>query len=135
MAVATKLKAVSYVYIDVNSNYGTGDPLLLADIDAVNGQIYNLFCTLLGEADYEPLLGAELDYYLFDPNSATTATEISMMLYNALSMWLSSRIYVSPGGLTVTRDTVNHLVVVGLSYSYILLGVTVNATYAIPTVA
>jgi phage baseplate assembly protein W len=135
MAVASKLKPISYTYIDVNSSYGQGAALLVADIDAVNGQIFNILRTLLGECDYEPLLGAKLDNYLFDPNTRVTAEEVSMLLHDAITRWLSSRIRLSPNGFAVRRDVDNRLLLVSLSYTYINLGVSVSATFAVSTPA
>jgi hypothetical protein len=130
---AQNQQRVNIVYLDVNTTYGnTTRAILVANINAINNQLFNLFSSMIGEVDYEPTLGAGPDRSLFDPNDPQSVKKLQMHLYNPVNQWLSTRILVSPNSFIVTQDTLNQRVFITVKYQYLLTGVTVTTTMALP---
>lgn len=125
------------IYLDVNSSYGSSSmDLLVSNIAAINNQLFNLFSTSIGSADYEPLLGSLIDNFLFEQNTLSpTWQAMKANLWTAVHQWMSSRIYVDQNSFVLKADQKNRIVYVSLTYTYLQLGVTVNATIAVPVAA
>lgn len=132
MAVAPGLNKITYVYIDVNTNFGVVPGILVADIDAINNQFYNILSCMIGECDYEPTLGALLDLYLFEQNTESTAATIQSLLYTAINKWLGSRIYVTPQNIAFTVNSADRYVSVAINYTYLLSNTSVQVTMNLP---
>lgn len=131
--IAQSQLPVNIVYLDVNTVFGQSEyGILVANINAINNQLLNLFSSMLGEVDYEPTFGASLDNYVFDPNDTQTWAELRTDFWNAINVWMASRIYVNPNSFIFKPDMPNRIVYVSLSYTYLQLGVTVTATLAVP---
>jgi phage baseplate assembly protein W len=128
MAVASKLTNVSYVYVDINSDPQSVNEILVSDIDAINTQIYNLFSTTVGEADFEPQLGSRMDNYLFDQNSTGTRDELAFVLYVAFSKWMSDRIEIGRDSVIVKQDPQKRRVNLTVEYAYKRLNVRIKAS-------
>ena len=76
---------------DLNPTYLIGykaKEVVLDGVDSLNNQILNLLNTDVGERIFEPEFGSYLQYYLFEPMNETTAFNIKMWVYKALSRWL-----------------------------------------------
>jgi phage baseplate assembly protein W len=132
-SVAQGQGRIKIIYLDVNTAYGSNNmSILVANVNAINNQLFNLFMTMVGSADYEPTLGANLANYLFDPNAQNTWTALQLVLYNAVNQWMSSRIQVNTNSFIVQPDTINRIVYMTVSYSYLLLGISITTTMAIP---
>lgn len=134
MAVAPGLNKITFTYIDVNTNYAAQSDILVANINAINNQIYNVLSCLMGEVDYEPELGALLDYYLFEQNSMSTDVQIQMLLYFALNTWLSGRIFVSPQNVTFAVDMAAQTLTVTIIYTYLLTDTGIRLVLVLPIV-
>lgn len=131
--IAQNQLPVNIVYLDVNTAFGQSDfGILVSNINAINNQLLNLFSSLIGEVDYEPTFGTRLDNYVFDPNDSNTWGELKIDFWNAINVWMNSRIYVNPDSFIFKPDLPNRIVYVSLTYSYRQLGVTVTATLAVP---
>jgi phage baseplate assembly protein W len=135
MAVVAQNQAPStIIYLDVNSTFGeSGLQILVTNLEAINNQLFNLFSTRIGSADYEPELGSLLDNFLFEQNTQSpTWDTMRMNLYNAVNRWMSDRISVNPNSFRIVPDLPNQVVYVTVSYVYLQLGIQVNATVALP---
>jgi phage baseplate assembly protein W len=83
------------IYIDINFHFdGVDDQFLIADLEAINGQFYNLFTTYRGEADGEPTFGCLLLDILYEPIDAITASDARMDIYQAVDEWMKSRVTI-----------------------------------------
>lgn len=130
--VAPRLSPVSFIYLDVNSDPQSVNEILVSDIDAINTQIYNLFVTTVGEADFEPTLGSAMDNYLFDPNAQSIWDNMQFVLYRAFNTWMRERIKITPNDVVVRPNTEGRTVRLQVTYEYLQLGVRVQATMARP---
>lgn len=125
MATASRLTQPKFTYLDVNGLPQSVNDVLVSDIDAINMQMYMLFLTYIGEADYEPTLGSGMDNYLFDPNYKGTHDLLQTVLYNAVARWMSDRIVVRLGDVVIL-DVQDSKVRITVTYTYKRLNVQVR---------
>ena len=124
--VASPLTPSQFRYLDVNTNYGeTSSKLLVAEIEAVNNQIFNLFNTFVGEADYEPEFGSTIPSRLFDLLPGTKDL-LENDLYNAVTRWLGQRIKINPGDIRAMQNYDRRAYDVYIRYVYPSMNVSVD---------
>lgn len=124
--VAEPLVPVRFRYLDVNTNFGERSPkLLVAEIEAVNNQLFNLFQTFVGEADYEPEFGSTIPSRLFDMLPGT-AHLLETDIYVAINRWMGQRIQVNIGDIKARENYVKRAYEVTFRYVYPAMGVSVD---------
>lgn len=130
--VVTPIDLKAAIYKDVNCNYEESiNHILLTDIGAVNGQIFNVLSTTVGEAYFEPEFGSYFHSQLFEPGDDETEWKLSIDLHMALNKWLGSRLRTSPQGVRVTRDLTGRSATVYIEYEIIGLGIQVSSSFNI----
>lgn len=132
--VAQPLTPQEIRYIDVNTNYGENRAaFLIPDIQVINNQLYNLFTTYIGEADYEPEYGSTLPHRLFDLLPGT-ALLLQNDLFMSVRRWMSDKIAVTPEDVRAIPDYPNRAYVVLVKYVYPEKSITVEYGLRIPLV-
>lgn len=125
-AIAQTLTPINFRYLDVNTNYGSGSSeLLVSEIRAINNQLFNLFQTFIGEADYEPEFGTTLPSRLFDLLPGTKAL-LETDVYMATSRWMASRIIINPGDIRAIENYQYRAYDLLIRYIYPVMNVSVN---------
>lgn len=75
--------------VDINTNYGSdGNGILVNDITLIQGEIFNVLTTLIGEEWEEPTYGSRVPVRLFDPITLQTAYLMEHDLDDAMRMWV-----------------------------------------------
>jgi phage baseplate assembly protein W len=83
-------------YLDLNTEVGQDvKNELVADIDAVNNSLSNLFNCAIGSRPFAREYGSYLLYFLFEPCDQMTASQLRSSLLQSIERW-EPRIVVDP---------------------------------------
>ena len=125
-AIAQPLTPSTFRYLDVNTNYSVGSmQLLVAEIQAINNQLFNLFQTFIGEADLEPEFGTTIPSRLFDLLPGTKIL-LETDAYLAVNRWMGDRIIVNPGDIRAIENYEDRAYDVYIKYFYPVMNVSVD---------
>lgn len=101
----TKAERERAVFIDVNSEYTVGGKkILLTDENALNGKVINVLVTPKNSLIMEPEFGCDLERYLKEPFTPSTASRIESDVLSALVEWVTE-IAVTPSDVKVLLDS------------------------------
>jgi phage baseplate assembly protein W len=90
MATLPQFQKTNVVWLDVNTRAGeNGKPDLVANLQAVNNSLYNLFRCNIGARGpiFQPEYGTGLMYLLEEPLDYITANKIRIVLIQAIQRW------------------------------------------------
>ena len=100
----TKNERERAVFIDVNAEYTVGGKkILLIDEASLNGKVMNVLVTPKNSLIMEPNFGCDLERYLKEPFTLTTASRIESDVLSALMEWIDE-ITVTPSDVVVRLD-------------------------------
>lgn len=100
-------------YLDVNSRLGIdARPELVADIEAINNSLYNLFNCNIGGRRWERRYGCDVLQSLFEPNDTFTHQKVAVGLLYAIDAW-EPRIQVTLRDVSVLKMSVGFAITVG----------------------
>jgi len=112
----TKSARDSAVFIDVNSEYTVGGKkLLVVDEEAINGKITNVLVTPKNSLVMEPNFGCDLERYLKEPFTQTTASRIESDVLSSVMEWVDE-IIVTPSDVKVRLDNAEPKFYLNVSY-------------------
>jgi phage baseplate assembly protein W len=128
-AVALKMIQNQPLLLDLNNSYGgTSDQLIIAQVEAVIGEIDNVMSTRIGEEWWEPTYGSNIPNRVFDPINATTAWLLSHDLQDALARWVP-QVQIDTSKSSVVPFPDLRAYVVTISFAIVINGATVAYTY------
>ena len=88
-SVAKKMLLEGDNFYDLNTFYYSQSPIILVqDLDIINGEIYNVATTKIGEEWWEPTYGSNIPNRIFDPMNNVTAWHLEHDLHDALILWV-----------------------------------------------
>jgi phage baseplate assembly protein W len=104
---------------DVSAFYGiTGnDAVMTYGSDAIGGEIFNVFSTLVGDEPFEPTYGCDLPLRVFEPNIPITQMLCRQDVYFAARNWVPHA-QVNDGQTQVVADASNRMVAVDVAFAF-----------------
>ncbi len=111
------MAANSYIYSDFMDSFLVHpvkkDLVLLTDIDSVNRSLKNIIQTNFYERPYDPLYGANLRHYLFQPYDQNLEIEMRIDIQNAID---NHEPRVKVISISVTGDPDTHELDISINY-------------------
>lgn len=124
----TKAQRTSALYIDVNADYTVGGKkILLTNVEAVEGKIYNVLTTPKRTLVMEPEFGCDLENYLKRPFTKATAREIEATVLSSLTQWVPE-IVVGPSDISCILDAASPKFYLTVTYRIRQYGVAAKTT-------
>lgn len=111
------------LYEDVNSLFTLdSNDINIFNVEAINVQIQNLLCTIIGSRVKEPTFGSAIPELLFEPCDDVTAWQIQTAIWDALVTWFSDRLILDLGNTTVTPNSDGNGYIAVIVYNLLYTG-------------
>lgn len=112
------------VLVDINTFYGIfDDNILVRMVAAVEGEIYNVVSTSIGEENFEPTYGGVILPRLFDPIDEVTAHFLRNDLRRAIELWVP-QLRIDMARTTATPKPDERLFDLTIAYELVGFGFT-----------
>lgn len=104
---------------DVSAFYGiTGnDNIIAVGSDAIGGELFNVFSTLVGDETFEPTYGCDLPLRVFEPITAQVQMQCRQDVYFAAKNW-APHAQVNDSQTNAYANASNRVVGVEVAFAY-----------------